>query len=178
MGIFSRVGRLAAWLSVAVLVVACSDDKRAAEGAQAPKAAPKAAVKVDRVRYYDDKGNLLPSEQVVAGVTLPVGLKQRSRRERRTVFTMTREVPFKKVVAYFGPRLFTGQVEASDHEVAYLKAVPNDQLDALVKLDVRVSKRMGGETDVTLVEYSKNFAKPATPAEAQKALKEHFKTAE
>lgn len=126
---------------------------------------------------FDKEGKLKPSDRALAGLQLPMGLTSVYKRERKEVFKVETRISFEKLVEYFGPRLFTGKVNVADHEVHYVRAVPNNKLDALIQLDVRISKRIG-HTKLEIVQFPKNFAKAPTPARAKELLKKQFETLE
>ncbi len=96
---------------------------------------------------YGPDGELLPSDDVLAGLTLPRGLEEVIAEERRHVYRSP--APYFKVRAYFRERLFTGQVEDRGGGVEWVDAVPTDARGGVVHMDVMVSP---GSDDMTRVE--------------------------
>ncbi|MEM1413419.1 MAG: hypothetical protein AAGH15_00890 [Myxococcota bacterium] len=98
---------------------------------------------------YDAQGKLLESDEIIAGLTLPRGLKLIHRRERHHSFET--RVPRAKLVAYFGPRLFTGAVEPVGDGAIYRGAVPHGVRDELaVRLDVSIVPASNRRTRVEI----------------------------
>lgn len=84
---------------------------------QVPSAVEQVRAKVEKTRLFDDKGALQPSDELVAGLRLPRGLKLEFQKERRWVYDTT--VSLDRLRAYFGPRLETGSVTPSGGAVIY-----------------------------------------------------------
>lgn len=106
-----------------------------------PTAAPKAQLPAPSTKpaevLYDADGQLLPSDTRVAGLILPRGLERTHEGDRSHEFLATR-VPFQKLLAYFGPRLMTGQVDRYGEGVVYRRAVPKEAKGGVVRLDVEL----------------------------------------
>ncbi len=85
---------------------------------------------------YNAQGQLLPSEDRIAGLVLPRGLTEVRKAERKRVFRS--EVPIRKLLEYFGPRLFTGNVERVGTGAVYRNATVQGVLRSSVKLDVSI----------------------------------------
>jgi hypothetical protein len=116
-------GRLIAlaWLSLSL--VACGRPREVEERKRilaVPSAAEQLKTKVERTRLFDDKGELQPSDEVVAGLRLPRGLTLEFQKERRWVYDTT--VSQERLRAYFGPRLDTGSVSPGGGAVTYSHA--------------------------------------------------------
>ena len=93
--------------------------------------------------YFDEQGELLPSKEVIAGLTLPRGLKATRMAEGKHVFHT--RVPIEKVLRYFGARLITGEVKRIGPGGVYREALPKPEPgqkrsghQAFVKMDVSV----------------------------------------
>lgn len=99
---------------------------------------------------YDSDGLLLPSDIRVAGLVLPRGLERTHEGERSHEFLSAR-VPLPKLLAYFGPRLMTGQVDRYGEGVVYRRAVPKEAKGGVVRLDVELMPR-GSTTRVRIHE--------------------------
>lgn len=100
-------------------------------------------------RLYDSEGALRESDEVVAGLRLPVGLERIHGDERRHVYRT--RVPLRAVQRYFGPRLVTGEVDRLGDGAIYRRAVPKDVRGGVVKLDVSILPVASG-TRVEIVE--------------------------
>jgi hypothetical protein len=95
-------------------------------------------------KLVDDDGELIPSDQTVAGILIPRGLGEVRAVENRYYFTSSR-VPFEALDRYFARRLFTGQIErASPDSVAFIGATIKADPKAL-KVTVRISRIVGSE---------------------------------
>lgn len=103
-----------------------------------------------RDNRYGPDGELLESDEVVAGLVLPRGLEPVLRTERRHLFTS--RVPLEKMLAYFGPRLNTAEVEREGHSAVYRRATPIGARGGLVKLDVAIRPSSAGGTRVEISE--------------------------
>ncbi len=116
----------------------------APEPAPAPGPRPPSAAALS-----DAQGARLESDELLAGLTLPRGLSLIAQRERRHSFET--RVPRPKLVAYFGPRLFTGAVEPLGDGAIYRAAIPRGVRGELaVKLDVSIVPASNGRTRVEI----------------------------
>ena len=78
-----------------------------------------------RARVADAEGRLLPSEQRVAGIVLPRGLREVRKRDNTWYFHS--RASLEALQAYFGPRLLTGQVDLGGRgTVTFVNAQPKD----------------------------------------------------
>jgi hypothetical protein len=108
-------------------------------------------------KLVDDDGELIPSDQTVAGIVMPRGLGEVRTVENRFYFTSSR-VPFEALDRYFAKRLFTGQIERpSPDSVAYLGANIKGNPRAM-KVSVRISRIVGSEGNCEI------FIQQAIPA--------------
>ena len=98
---------------------------------------------------FDDEGRLLPSDEFVAGVRLPKGLRLYRRTEREHIYRT--EVPIKKVLAYFGPMLMTGKVDRMGEGAVYRRASVLGAEMNPTKVDVSILKA-GDLTRVAITE--------------------------
>jgi hypothetical protein len=127
-----------------------------------------------RPALYDADGVPLEGEVNVAGLTLPVGLTAVREAERRHVFTS--EIPVRRLVRYFGPRLSTVEVTREGERVAYRNAAPVGVRGGVVRLDVLLEPTTGAATRLEIREHP-----PRPPAgtqisaeEIQRSLAEDF----
>ena len=116
----------------------CGDDDAA------PRARPEAPTEPTedarrrpaRDALYGADGDLLPSDDTFLGLTLPRGLELEAESRMRRRFTT--QVPLRRVLGYFGPRLITGTVERVGDGAIYRRAVPKEAQGARVPMDVSV----------------------------------------
>ena len=135
------------------LAAACSDravTPPTPETAVTPEEAPAPGPRAPSPdALYDASGALLESDQIIAGLTLPRGLTLIAQRERHHSFETRVRRP--KLVAYFGPRLFTGAVEPLADGAVYRAAIPRGVREELaVKLDVSIVPASNGRTRVEI----------------------------
>ncbi|MBW2460989.1 MAG: hypothetical protein JRH11_05040 [Deltaproteobacteria bacterium] len=107
---------------------------------------------------YDEEGNLLESDVVVAGLRLPRGFELTVEVDRRHVYDS--HVPIEKIHRYFGPRLITGQVDRHGDGATFREAVPRAARGGIVKLDVSIVPR---SRTTTRIEIRELLPAPANP---------------
>jgi hypothetical protein len=95
----------------------------------------------EKLRFYDGAGNLLPSDENIAGVLVPRGLTHTFTLEREWYFDA--QLPRIKLEQYFRAHLDGGQVSYPGPDTfELLKGIPKDTKDALPVL-VRVYPQPG-----------------------------------
>ena len=153
-----------------VSVGACGDDAAAPEEGPAvaaeegtPETAPPEAT-------FDADGNLLPSDVVVAGLTLPRGLELAYEEERTHVYRT--EAAIGRVQAYFGTRLVTGQVDRVGEGAIFREAVPRGVRGGVVKMDVSILALGRGRVRVEIVELPPPPQNPPNEVEIRRQLQE------
>ena len=114
----------------------CTTDAVVSPTAAPAPSAPVTAAPPAELPLFDEHGRLLPSELRVAGLTLPRGLRERPAPRREYVYET--DVPVDKVLAYFGPRLFTPHVDRVGHGAIYRQAKPLEERGVALSLDVSV----------------------------------------
>ena len=117
---------------------------------------------------YDERGVLRESDEVIAGLTLPLGLELHFKDERRHVYTS--KLPAKDFVRYFGPRLFTGDVMIVGEGAVYRDAAPMGARGAVVKLEVAIRELQRG-AQIDIREIPPPPLHPKSPAELSELLK-------
>ncbi|MEM7447271.1 MAG: hypothetical protein AAF355_03415 [Myxococcota bacterium] len=148
--------RYTPWLLVvaaAICAVGCRSEPSEAEVQELPVVIePQETAAVEPARpTYDDEGALLGGSDVIAGLRMPRGLRLEAEERRKHRYRT--EVPIAKVLQYFGPRLFTGQVEKIGAQgAAYRYAVPRGVRGGQVKLDVVVRAMPDGGAQIEVVE--------------------------
>ncbi len=160
-------------LSVLLVATACGeDDPIPTPGFQAeePRRVPGRSFN-PRDDLFDEEGNLREGEEVIVGLTMPRGLdkdEERSRDRRHVYFT---NLELEKVVAYFGPRLFTGAVTRIGDGAVYRGARPVNVRENPVLLDVSVLTA-GTRTRVEVVELPPVPQNPPSAAELERRWNE------
>ena len=159
--------RIAPGLALLLLLVACGGEEPIPTPgfeAEAPPERERSFNPSDDL--YDAEGNLREGDEVIVGLTMPRGLDKQDRpEERRHVYYTS--LPIQKVVAYFGPRLFTGAVSRVGDGAIYRGARPVGITENVVRLDVSVLTA-GLRTRVEVVELPPVPENPPSPAELQR----------
>lgn len=153
------------WTSLIVACLGCgpcggvqTDEAAAARDEAEPE--PVAGERAEPL--YDANGELLPSSDVVVGLTLPRGMTERPvAGDRRHVYVTP--VPLEKVQAYFGPRLITGQVDRIGAGAVFRRAAPREARGGIVSLDVGIYPVPRGGTRVEIYELPPVPQTPAAP---------------
>ncbi len=180
-GCWFRTGRfdeaMRSVVLLALLAVACggNDDATETTPPPAPEEPPPVAPTFHpEDELYDAEGNLRESDEVVAGLRLPRGLQLDHEEERRHVYQT--HVPIGKVVAYFGPRLFTGLVDRIGDGAVYRGATVVGVENA-PRMEVSILQT-GSSVRVEIVELPPMPATPPSPAELQRQWEEMMRRAE
>jgi hypothetical protein len=125
---------------------------------------------------YGEDGELLESDQRVAGLILPRGLEEVLREQHRYVFRSS--APVIQVQRYFGPRLITGQVDAlPTGGVAYRDAVPREAREVAVHLDVIIEPSSVAQSRIEILEHPPPMTAPPSEEEAIRRLRERVEQA-
>jgi hypothetical protein len=136
-----------AWALASATLIACSSADDAGPLPERPVAEPAVSDSpAVRELLFDGDGRLLPSDRRVAGLTLPRGLD--TVRESRREHVYETDVPVAKVLAYFGPRLFTVRIDRAGSGAVYRRARPLEARGGIVHLDVSVLPAGDGRTRV------------------------------
>ncbi|WP_236516883.1 hypothetical protein [Sandaracinus amylolyticus] len=149
-----HVTRAAIGIVIGLVVIGCGDEPDAPvvseEVAPAP-VVPRTETRATPDPLYGADGELLESDEVVAGLRLPRGLRPILSQDRRHVYGS--DVPLVKMQRYFGPRLVTGQVDTRPSgRATFVDAVPRDVRGGEVRLDVTIEPASGTATRVEIVE--------------------------
>lgn len=131
---FAVPGGAQARRGLALLLVlatgACADEPaeetRRRELLRAPDVPKLRAERKEQARIASDAGELLESDEIVAGVRLPRGFTLRLGLEHEWYYRSS-QVTFEQLDRYFQSRLFTARVERSAHTVRYDAARPKDE---------------------------------------------------
>ena len=162
---------------VLLLSGACGEDEVVATPDRVEPEAPARAPGQTRTDdyLYDAEGHLRESEDVVAGLTLPRGLELTRETERRHVYSSS--VPPAKLLAYFGPRLFTGAVDAIGEGAVFRGATVQGATGSAVRLDVSILE-MGTSARIEVHELPPIPVNPPSPEELQRMWDEEQRRAE
>lgn len=119
----------------------CSEDpvvEKRREILQVPEAeTPKPPPTRRRSQLYDEKGNLLPSEEKVAGIILPRGMKLKHKFLRGRIYET--RVPLNKLHWYFQPRIQGGTIKRAGERTTYVAALPRDRRGAFKRIDLSIA---------------------------------------
>ena len=174
--------RHASVLCVAVALVACHGTDQAQQ-ATPPPLAPR-DLRADQQhakeaqQIYDDRGNLLPSTTLVAGIVLPRGMQPEYTFEHEFYFRSNATLA--QLQTYFGPRLLTGQVDrAGRGVVTYVNAQPKDTTKKAY-VSVRIGPAPGNakQSQVLIRETPMMPVKRPSEAESRKQLETALKYAD
>lgn len=123
---------------------------------------------------YDLGGNLRESDERIAGLVLPMGLELVRKTDRKQVFRST--VPVKRLFKYFGPRLFTGNVERVKRGAIYHNAQVQGVHFSSIKLNVSILEVSKGKVRVAVEEIPPPPENVASKTDTRAELQEHLKT--
>lgn len=124
---------------VCLLLVACSEDPPPSmDGVGERVPAPERPQRERPEPILDGDGIPLPSDVVVAGLTLPRGLTAVEALDSERRHHYTSEVPVNALIRYFGPRLTTVQIDQEGSRTVYRDAVPRGVRGGIVRLDVTI----------------------------------------
>lgn len=158
-----------------IIAGGCADSKPppADSAATKPGGLPTAPKVTPSDLMFDAKGDLVESDEIVAGLRLPRGVRLIHKTERRHMYET--HVEKQKVQKYFGRRLFTGAVEQKGQRVVYKAAVPKGVKGGIVKLDVAIYPMSGGRHRIEIKELRPMPKQPLSDQQVQSLLKEQQK---
>jgi hypothetical protein len=160
------------WVSL-LFAAACSEAPPSADGVGAPIEPPRPRERHDpNAELYDENGVPRESDVRVAGLVLPRGLTEVEglRSARRHVYTSA--IPPQRLLRYFGPRLYTVNVEQRGQAVVYHDAEARGARGGIVKLTVTIEPTSQHPSRVEIVE------RPPAPPEGtvipESEIRRHF----
>jgi hypothetical protein len=128
-------------------------------------------------QVFDERGELLESKEVVAGITLPKGLERTWHKDHRWVYE-TRRIEHTKLADYFSRRLMSTTVDRREDMVIFGGAVPVKDLKAF-RMRVEVQRLNGHETaSRVVIEQYQPFKPVIPPDQAQAQLEAARKRAD
>ena len=128
------------FLALLVALAACSSKSKAPD--QPTVVQPNEEVAATEVRtprpprVFDVEGRLIPSDEYILGIRLPRGVELFRADEMTHVYRM--RAPIKKVLAYFGPMMMTGNVERRGKGAVYKRASVRGAEVSPTKVDLSI----------------------------------------
>jgi len=135
-----------------MLLVGCSSTSEDAQQAIPIDETNDLESSLDPNGLFDAEGRLRPSDQRVAGFTLPRGLTPMEIDRPREHHYSAPDVEVDALVAYLGPRLVTGAVDRVGGGATFRDAVPREVTGGAVRLDVSAQPSPRGGSRLTIVE--------------------------
>lgn len=163
-------------LALVVAATACGDDGGVApvETVELPSAT------AERIREEEEvdpilgaDGELLESDVIIAGLTLPRGLEEGRQTERDHIY-YANGIPMIKVLRYFGTRLLTGQVDEIGDGAIYRRARVRDAVGPVVWLDVSILGAGRDRIRVHVHEIPRAPVQPMSDSEIRRRVAEDF----
>lgn len=159
------------------LVLGCSPSRSAESVSERPVTPPRpeAEARPALLPLFDENGDLIESDQEVAGLRLPRGLISTLESGNRHVYRS--EVAVEPMRRYFGVRLLTGDVsQPRPNAVMYRGGTPRSVSGTPVPLDVGIEESSRG-TRVEIIERP-GGVREMTEAEAIGRLRERLERAD
>jgi hypothetical protein len=160
-----------------LFAIACSGDRteeRRREILRAPEPAAAVAPAPRRPPLFDENGLLLPSDEVVAGLRLPRGLKLKRTLFRHWVYET--KVPLDKLNIYFTPLLYGGSLRATGKITTYTSARLRSDRSGLMRVDLQIRPLPADErinlVDVREVSRPERSREPTLEAVRKKAARQ------
>ena len=135
--------RTTALVLLSALAIGCSSERPNIERQRNDAASTQAEAEPAKTskeplppRLFDGDGKLYASDEYAGGVALPVGVELFRADERTRVYRI--RAPIDKVLAYFGPRLITGNVKKVGDGAEYKHASVRGAEVNPTKIDVSI----------------------------------------
>lgn len=173
-GLSSGSGALALLLNSASCGSAPTDVEGETPAVVAPLPPRETVTRDEPPPIRGEDGELLESDERVAGLVLPRGLEEVSHIGVRWVYRTDQPMPL--VLRYFGTRLVTGTVERGPGgRATYRNAVPSGvDPEAAVRMDVTIGSTSGAATRIEIVEIPPEPLTPPTEEEIRARVEAHL----
>jgi hypothetical protein len=159
---------MSAILAVTSLLCACDSGSHSTSPVAKPSSrAAKEKPKTRPVEYRPD-GELMESDEAVAGLKLPTGL--RSVTQTKTEWTFTSAAPIGSLRAYFAKRLFTSRVDEIGQGAVFRDATPHGADRQQVRLEVSVLPSSKSPAWVRIQQLPPVNPNPMTESQIREAL--------
>src|SRR6185436_20147376 len=172
---------LSALLAACVVTLACGDDQvreQRKELLRPDEILRKQSEERERLRIFDDQGELIPSGEEIADLELPKGLHQFRELEREHYFDAPR-ITIDKLERYFGSRLLPMGVEYTNTSVTFQDAHVKGADPTALLVTVRIGQVTGTDpASELLIRIAKPPHKLKTREETEKELAEARKYAD
>lgn len=151
---------------LALALSACSDASAGDEPIPPDEVVPRATPAPEPPQsIYDADGKLRPSDRVLGGLTLPMGLENEQQGDHRHLFDAP--VPAAKLVQYLAPRLFTGHVEPHGAGASFLGATALRPTGTAYRMDVLVTARGSHRSTLVIRLVDVPTARPSAPTDTE-----------
>jgi len=158
--------RIASVLILLYGLSACSaenENEKRRELLRVPKAKTQKRAGVATQMWLDEKGNLLPSDEQIAGLVLPRGLEFKRKVEFRHFYATS--VPANKLHWYFSARLTTNNIRRVSGSTTYVAAKVRDGNDSTGRFDVKITpnRKPKGKSRVEIRQLAPRKPTPPLP---------------
>jgi hypothetical protein len=128
-----------------------------------PKAQTQTRARAVTSKWFDEKGNLLPSEHQIAGLKLPRGLELKRETELRHFYETM--VPANKLHWYFSARLTSAKIDRVSGSTTYVAAKLSDGSGGTARFDVKITpnRTPKGKTHVEIRQLAPRKPTPPLP---------------
>jgi hypothetical protein len=178
--IFRSPMRRSQLLALALLtaVTSCTSRPERGErehvGSSSEKGSEQPAKRPPVTRNFGAQGDLLPSDDYVAGIPLPRGAELFREGELEHVYRI--RAPIDKVLAYFGPMMITGKVERRGKGAVYKRASVRGAEVNPTKVDVSILEVGSNLTRISVTELPPPPQHVPSPEHTKAAAKQSFRT--
>jgi hypothetical protein len=175
----SRLVGWALWAVLVTAIVGCSSEPerrphRAPGDDRAQKSTEAPPSQQPITRNYDPQGKLLPSDDYIVGIRLPRGTELSHEAGLQHVYRI--QAPIRKVLAYFGPMMITGNVERRGKGAIYKRASVRGAEVNPTKVDVSILEVGNSLTRIAVTELPPPPAHAPSSDQTKAAAQQSFRT--